>query len=75
MTGDDMSDDASTPRLIGEAAFKAQRDTIDQHNAEAKKQARERLAASKALSDRERRLATQEEMQLRALNARIARRD
>ena len=70
-----MTDEAARPRLIGEAAWKAQRDAIDQHNAAAKKQARERLAATSAVSDRERRLATQEEMQLRALNARLARRD
>jgi hypothetical protein len=71
----DITEETSAPRLIGEAAFKAQREAIDQHNATAKKQARERQAASRAVSDRERRLATQEEMQLRALNARLDRRD
>jgi len=75
MTGDEMTEEAPAPRLIGEAAWKAQREAIDQHNATAKKQARERMAASRAVSDRERRLATQEEMQLRALNARLDRRD
>jgi hypothetical protein len=70
-----MTEGGSTPRLVGEAAFKAQREAIDQHNAAAKKEARERLAAARVISDRERRLATQEEMQLRALNARLARRD
>jgi hypothetical protein len=72
MTGDDMTDER---RLVGEEAYRAQRDAIDQHNAAAKKRARERLAAASAVSERERRLATQEEMQLRALNARLARRD
>lgn len=66
-----MSDEQVGPRLTGEAAWKAERDAIEQHNAAAKKRARERPAAVSAQSERERRLAAQEELQLRALNARI----
>lgn len=64
-----MADQDAAPRLTGEAAWKAQRDAIEQQNVAAKKRARERLAADRSVTDRERRLAAQEEMQLRALNA------
>jgi len=67
-----MTDEA---RLTGDAAWKAQRDSIDQHNVAAKQRARERTAATNAVSERERRLAAQEELQLRALNARLVDRD
>jgi hypothetical protein len=66
-----MTDEEVDRRLTGEAAFKAQRESIDQHNEAAKQRARERTAASTAVTDRERRLAAQEELQLRALNARL----
>jgi hypothetical protein len=69
-----MTDEQSTPRLTGEAAWRAQRDAVEQHNADAKKRARERTASARALTDRERRLAAQEEIQLRALNARLGNR-
>jgi hypothetical protein len=64
-----MADENAAPRLTGEAAWKAQRDAIEQQNAAAKKRARERSAADSSVTDRERRLAAQEELQLRALNA------
>jgi hypothetical protein len=70
-----MTDEARRPRLVGEEAWRAQRDAIEQHNVAAKKHARERSAAAKAVNAREHRLATQEEIQLRALNARLERRD
>jgi hypothetical protein len=69
-----MSDEKASPRLTGDAAFRAQRDAVEEHNAEAKKRAREKTAAAGALTERERRLAAQEELQLRALNARLANR-
>jgi hypothetical protein len=69
-----MSDEHDAPRLTGDAAWRAQRDTVEQHNAAAKKRARERSAAESALNERERRLAAQEEVQLRALNARLDKR-
>jgi hypothetical protein len=68
----DAAGDSPAPRLRGEAAWKAQRDVIDQHNAAAKKRAHEHKSASaSAASMRERRLELQEEAQLRALNARL----
>ena len=69
-----MSDENETPRLTGEAAWRAQRDAIERHNAAAKERAREKSAAATALTERERRLAAQEELQLRALNARLGNR-
>lgn len=69
-----MSDEKDAPRLTGEAAWKAQRDEVEQHNAAAKQKARERTSAARALTERERRLAAQEELQLRALNARLGNR-
>jgi hypothetical protein len=69
-----MADEHDSPRLTGEAAWRAQRDAVEQHNADAKKRARERSAADSALNERERRLAAQEELQLRALNARLGNR-
>jgi hypothetical protein len=69
-----MSDEHDAPRLTGEAAWRAQRDAVEQHNAEAKRRARERSAADSAVNERERRLAAQEELQLRALNARLGKR-
>jgi hypothetical protein len=69
-----MSEEHDAPRLTGEAAWRAQRDAVEQHNAEAKKRARERSAADSAVTQRERRLAAQEELQLRALNARLGKR-
>jgi hypothetical protein len=67
----ETADDAATPRLTGQAAWKAQLDTVEQHNAATKKRARERTAAATSISERERRLARQEEVQLRALNERL----
>jgi|1185.fasta_scaffold391247_2 hypothetical protein len=67
----DAADDAATPRLTGQAAWKAQLDTVEQHNVDCKKKARERTAAATSVSERERRLARQEEVQLRALNERL----
>jgi len=69
-----MTDETDAPRLTGQAAWKAQLDAVEHHNANAKKQARERTSATTAANARERRLAAQEELQLRALNARIAKR-
>ena len=69
-----MTDEHAAPRLTGEAAWKAQRDTVEEHNIAAKKRAREKTAAAGALTERERRLAAQEEVQLRALNARLGNR-
>jgi len=64
--------DETAPRPRGEAAWKAQRDTVEMHNAAAKKKAREqRTTTDGAVSDRERRLELQEQAQLRALNARL----
>jgi len=68
------ADDSSKPRPVGEAAWKAQRDALDQRNAAAKKTAKEHVSATtRALLERERRLARAEEEQLRELNDRIAR--
>jgi hypothetical protein len=70
-----MSDDEVTaPRATGEAAWREQRDAVERNNVAAKNRARQRSAASSALVDRERRLAAQEEIQLRALNARLDKR-
>lgn len=66
-----MADEQPAPRLTGEAAWKADRDAVDKHNTEAKSRARERAATSSTITDRERRMAAQEELQLRALNARL----
>ena len=64
--------DNPAPRLRGEAAWKAQREAIDQHNIAAKKRAHEHKSASaSAASQRARRLELQEEAQLRALNERL----
>jgi hypothetical protein len=71
----EMPEEQAGPRLTGEAAWKAERDTIEQHNAAAKKRARERPAAANTQTERERRLAAQEELQLRALNARLSSRN
>jgi hypothetical protein len=72
MSGDNMEDDNAVPRLRGEAAWKAQRDTIDQHNAAAKKRAHEqRSATALAANERQRKLERREDAQLRALNARL----
>jgi hypothetical protein len=70
-----MADEHTAPRLTGEAAWKAQRAAIEEHNDAAKKRAREKTAAAGALAERERRLAAQEEVQLRALNARHGNRE
>jgi hypothetical protein len=69
-----MTDAQPTPRLTGEAAWRAQRDAVERHNTEAKKHARERAATASSVTERERRLAAQEEVQLRALNARLGNR-
>jgi hypothetical protein len=69
-----MTNEEPKPRVTGEAAWRAQRDAVEQHNAEAKKHARERAATASAVTERERRLAAQEEVQLRALNARLGNR-
>lgn len=70
-----MSTEGSeTPRATGEAAWKAHRDAVEKRNAAAKQAAHEHKSASEiALLGRERRLAQAEEVQLKALNARIAR--
>jgi hypothetical protein len=71
-TPTDPAGDSPAPRLRGEAAWKAQRDIIDQHNAAAKKKAHDHTSASdSAATMRERRLELQEEQQLRELNARL----
>jgi hypothetical protein len=69
-----MSDEQAGRRLTGEAAWRSQRDAVEQHNAAAKQRARERSATTSMLTERERRLAAQEELELRALNARLDRR-
>jgi hypothetical protein len=71
-TTGDPADESAAPRLRGEAAWKAQRDTIEQHNAAAKKRAHDHKSASaSAATMRERRLELQEEAQLQALNKRL----
>jgi hypothetical protein len=70
-----MTDEQATPRLTGEAAWRAQRDAVEEHNADVKRRAREKTAGAGALIERERRLAAQEELQLRALNARLDNRE
>jgi hypothetical protein len=69
-----MTDEKTGSRLTGEAAWKAQCAVIEEHNVAAKKAAREKTAAAGAVNERERRLAAQEEVQLRALNARLGNR-
>lgn len=64
-------EETAKTRLTGEAAWKARREAIDQRNAAAKRRAHERSEAASTVSERERRLAAQEELQLRALNARL----
>ena len=71
MSGDETTGDAA-PRLRGDAAWKAQRDSVDQQNAAAKKRAHERRSASDvAAVKREHRLELEEQAQLRALNERL----
>jgi hypothetical protein len=72
MSGGEMEDDKTATPLRGEAAWKAQRDAIDQHNAAAKKRAHEqRSATALAASERQRKLERREDAQLRALNDRL----
>ncbi len=69
-----MSEEAAAPkpRATGEAAWKAEREALDQRNAAAKKAAKDHVSASAlAAIDRERRLARVEDDQLKALNKRI----
>jgi len=71
MAEDTAENGAPKPR--GEAAWKAQREAIDQHNVAAKKRAHEtKSAAAVAANARARRLELREDEQLRELNARIA---
>lgn len=70
--GGGTAEEKATPRLTGEAAWKAQRQALDERNAAAKKRAHEQPSpAVVAANERERRLDIQEEAQLRALNARL----
>jgi hypothetical protein len=69
-----MSEDhLSESRVSGEAAWKLHRDELDRRNAAAKKTAHEHSSSHEvAALARERRLARAEELQLQALNLRIA---
>jgi hypothetical protein len=65
-----MSDERSS----GEAAWKADRDAIEERNASAKRAAREHETTHQvAVTERERRLDVIEAAQLRALNERLGR--
>src|SRR3954447_5626419 len=67
--------EAPKPRLTGEAAWKAQLNATEQRNAAATRAAHERKSPTElAIIQRERRLALVEAEQLKALNARIAKR-
>lgn len=68
----EAADKAPVPRLKGEAAWKAQRDAMDQQNAAARKRAHDRKSgAADLLVAREQRLGRQEAAQLRALNTKL----
>ena len=72
--GAGMSDDtdATEPRPIGEAAWRADRDAVDRRNAQAKQRASEQVSAStRAAAARERDLAAAERVQLQVLNERL----
>lgn len=64
--------DATEPRPIGEAAWKADRDSTERRNSEAKRRASEYVSAStRAAAVREKRLAAAESAQLELLNERL----
>jgi hypothetical protein len=64
--------DATAPRPRGEAAWKADRDAIEQRNSQAKRRARERVSArTQLVVTRERRLEAVESTQLQVLNERL----
>ncbi|HEX4719154.1 MAG TPA: hypothetical protein VH300_11525 [Thermoleophilaceae bacterium] len=72
MTADEQPNEVAAPGPRGDAAWRAQRDAVEQRNAAAKKRAHEQDSATTvAASERERRLALAEDAQLRALNARL----
>jgi hypothetical protein len=67
-----MADEAPSPRLTGEALWKAERDAVEQRNAAARRRAQEHVSAtSLAASTRERSLAKLEAEQLKVLNKRL----
>lgn len=64
--------EGSTPRLTGEAAWKAELDATEQRNAAARRRAHETKSPTELATDqRERRMAVLETAQLNALNKRI----
>lgn len=63
---------AGVSRVTGEAAWRAQQAELDRRNAAAKRTAKVHSTHELAAWGRERRLARAEELQLEALNERIA---
>jgi hypothetical protein len=66
-----MADEPSTPQLRGEALWRAERNAIEQRNADARKRAREHTTSqAKAVSARENAMDRLEADALKALNDR-----